>query len=644
MNLSMVFFLHIQCQHSITESMSKASEAIFDNNCAGTNRRNNTHSIPGWNEHVDELHNIARQSFVEWIVHGKPKHGTVFDDMKRSRARFKYELRCLKRHKNQQICDNLANQLQGGRPERFWKEINRISKCKVSLPNCIDGVTGAGNICELWKNHFHQLLNCIHDDDALHVDVIYSSEMIITVDEIEFAISQLEKNKSCGIDGIYAENLLYCSRRVLPLLAMCLSSLFIHGFLPDSMLSVVLVPVIKNKSRRINDSDNYRPIALASIVSKVVEKVILNRISEYLLTTCNQFGFKNKLGTDMCIYALKEILENHRSHNGSMFMGFLDASKAFDRLKHTTLFRKLIDRRVPNYIVRIMMYWYANQTMCVRWSGIVSHGFHVTNGVRQGGILSPFLFNVYLDDLSIALSACRTGCSVGNSLINHLMYADDLVIFSPSSIGLRALITVCEEYAVSHEMVFNHKKSVILICRSKYMKNVYPVFTLNGKIINESDTVRYLGHILCNSGKDDKDIMRQCQQLYARGNVLLRKFHMCSMSVKIQLFNTYCSPMYTAQLWWNHTVASFHRLNVAYNNVLRRLLRRPRFCSASGLFAECRIPNCKAVIRNLIFRFMTRLDLSTNSIISIILVSDIRWTSRIRRHWIKSLYVHHNIV
>ena len=162
--------------------------------------------------------------------------------------------------------------------------------------------------------------------------------MNITVDEIEFAISQLEKKpKSCGIDGIYAENLLYCSRRVLPLLAMCVSSLFIHGFLPDSMLSVVLVPVIKNKSRRINDSDNYRPIVLASIVSKVVEKVIINRISEFLLTTCNQFGFKNKLGTDMCIYALKDILENHRSRNGSMFMGLLDASKAIDRLKYTTL-------------------------------------------------------------------------------------------------------------------------------------------------------------------------------------------------------------------------------------------------------------------------------------------------------------------
>ena len=57
--------------------MSKASEATFGNNCACTNRRNDTHSIPGWNEHVDELHNIARQSFMEWIVDGKPKHGAV---------------------------------------------------------------------------------------------------------------------------------------------------------------------------------------------------------------------------------------------------------------------------------------------------------------------------------------------------------------------------------------------------------------------------------------------------------------------------------------------------------------------------------------------------------------------------------------
>ena len=78
--------------------------------------------------------------------------------------------------------------------------------------------------------------------------------------------------------------------------------------------------------------------------------------------------------------------------------------------------------------------------MYVRWSGILSLGFHVANGVRQGGILSPYLFNVYIDDLSIALSACHTGSCVSNTIMNHFMYADDLVIFSPSSVGLRALI------------------------------------------------------------------------------------------------------------------------------------------------------------------------------------------------------------
>ena len=179
-----------------------------------------------------------------------------------------------------------------------------MNNCKVPLPNCIDGISGADNITELWRSRFCKLLNCIHDDDmnTLSVDdVTFSNDIYVTVTDIESVVGQLDKNKSCGLDGIYAEHLKYCSRRILPLLAMCISALFIHGFLPDSMLSVVLVPVIKDKCRKINDSDNYRPIALASVISKVVEKILLTRMSDLLITTCNQFGFKSKLGTDTCI-------------------------------------------------------------------------------------------------------------------------------------------------------------------------------------------------------------------------------------------------------------------------------------------------------------------------------------------------------
>ena len=79
------------------------------------------------------------------------------------------------------------------------------------------------------------------------------------------------------------------------MLAMCLSGLFVHGFLPDSMLAVVLVPIIKDKAGRIDRIDNYRPIALASVVSKVVERILLDRISHFLETCPNQFGFKRNL-------------------------------------------------------------------------------------------------------------------------------------------------------------------------------------------------------------------------------------------------------------------------------------------------------------------------------------------------------------
>ena len=126
-------------------------------------------------------------------------------------------------------------------------------------------------------------------------------------------------------------------------------------------------------------------------------------------------------------------------------------------------------------------------------------------------------------------------------------------------------------------------------------------------------SVKYLGHIICSDSKDDKDIMRQCRQLYACGNVLLRKCYMCITDVKIKLFSTVCSSMYTAQLWWNHTVYSIHRLYVCYNNVFRRLFRLPKYCSASDMFAERLTPDFKAVIRNLVYKFMSHLDKSRNT-------------------------------
>ena len=105
--------------------------------------------------------------------------------------------------------------------------------------------------------------------------------------------------------------------------------------------------------------------ALASVISKLVEMIMLDRIEMYMITNPNQFGFKRKHGTDQCIYVLKEIIDLYRKLNGSVFVCFLDASKAFDRVNHTTLFKQLGARGVPGYILRILIYWYKNQDMCI---------------------------------------------------------------------------------------------------------------------------------------------------------------------------------------------------------------------------------------------------------------------------------------
>ena len=189
----------------------------------------------------------------------------------------------------------------------------------------------------------------------------------------------------------------------------------------------------KNKSGDLTDKNNYRPIALSGIASKVFEHIIILRLEKYLWTNDNQFGFKSGHSTDLCIYALSEFIKYFKSSSTSVYVAFLDASKAFNIISHWTLFRKLIDRKISIYLVKILCDWYQHQIMSVRWGCSISNRFNVTNGVRQGGVLSPKLFNVYIDGLSNILNNCTTGGFLGGKRINHMLYADDLCIVSLSS-------------------------------------------------------------------------------------------------------------------------------------------------------------------------------------------------------------------
>ena len=406
-----------------------------------------------------------------------------------------------------------------------------------------------------------------------------------------------------------------------------------------SMINSIIVPLVKNRCGNLTDKNNYRPIALSSITSKVFEHIILLRLEEYLWTTDNQFGFKSGHSTDLCIYALSELIEYFKSRSTSVYVAFLDASKAFDKISHWTLFRKLIDRNVPMYLIKILCYWYQHQLMSVRWGYSISNVFNVTNGVRQGGILSPKLFNIYIDGLSNILNNSLIGGSLGGKRINHMLYADDLCIVSLSSAGLQKLLSICDEYCASHSITFNVKKSVCMFFKCTVNKHCdnSTVF-LSGNQINFVQEVKYLGVLLNPSMKTSIDVSRQTRKFYAQANMLLRNFRYCSNEVKCTLFKSFCTNMYCCPLWFNSTSSSVKKLKCSYNSVLRRLLCIRMPYSASAMFVTHGIPSFYELLRKCIYNFSERISSSSNSIIKACLSPIIFIFSPIRRWWRSVLF------
>ena len=404
-------------------------------------------------------------------------------------------------------------------------------------------------------------------------------------------------------------------------------------------MRTIIVPLIKNKTGNINDKNNYRPIALVTVSSKLLELVFLSHIESYIETCDNQYGFKKKHGTDLCIYSLKNVIQYYRQHNSPVFTCFLDASRAFDRVNFWTLFTKLIKRGVPLLIVRLLSFWYTSQEFCVKWGAETSEFFKTCNGVRQGGILSPKLFAVYIDDLSVVLNALNVGCYIDFKCVNHFFYADDMCLLAPSALGLQLLINVCEKYGLSHDILYNPIKSKCMVISPNNYRLSIPSVKLNDSQLLYTDNIKYLGVVLNNTFRDDCDIQRQLRSLYASANTIMSKFAFCSLSVKCLLVESYCMNFYCSYLWCDYNKSKLSKIRVAYNNIYRKILGYGRRDSASNMFVSNGIDTFEARLRLSCHRFIKRVNSSNNEIVNCIsgnswVINNYAW-----KHWDSMLYM-----
>ena len=133
--------------------------------------------------------------------------------------------------------------------------------------------------------------------------------------------------------------------------------------------------------------------------------------------------------------------------------------------------KKLIEFHAPLLIVRILLFWYQMQQVCIKWGKSLSQYFPICNGVRQGGISSLRLFALYVNQLTNRLIACKAGCYFNDMCINHVLYADDICLLAPSASAMQSLLDVCYEYGTDNDIYLT-------------LLNQYARF-LNQKLIND---------------------------------------------------------------------------------------------------------------------------------------------------------------
>ena len=134
------------------------------------------------------------------------------------------------------------------------------------------------------------------------------------------------------------------------------------------------------------------------------------------------------------------------NRDSSVYACFIDASKAFDRVRYDKLFELLVGRGIPHVSVRLLMDMYSRQSTRAAWDSMYSKYFGSRNGVRQGGVASPVLFTIYMDELLMRLQRAGIGCYVGHEWFGALGYADDLTLLSPSIKGLQKMVKMCANF------------------------------------------------------------------------------------------------------------------------------------------------------------------------------------------------------
>ena len=340
------------------------------------------------------------------------------------------------------------------------------------------------------------------------------------------------------------------------------------------MLKGEFSPTIKDSGRSKFLSSNYRPVMSSTIFMKVFEYCLLPALQQNIKLSSRQYGFCSGVGCIDSAILLKEVIKHYNSKKSNLFCCLIDMSKAFDRINIDKLIQKLIKTSVPTNIVNILEFMMKNTFVSTVFNGTRSDTWRILCGTRQGGILSPLIFNFYIDDVLRELNSIDIGCSLHSYNVTMLAYADDLILLSPSANGLQFLIDkVCVSIS-SLDLKINVSKTKFICFRHRKSFTCNATVKIEGTNLERVHEVRFLGVIFSQDISDIKpDVDRVTNSFLVQFNSLYYKFNFLSTELLSFLLQTYCMSFYGVELWYDKLEVnySFNRIAVVYHRAIKKI-------------------------------------------------------------------------
>ena len=548
--------------NSIINILNEASNKFLPKTGDNSTSKN---IIPGWNERVKPYLDKSLFWHEIWVQCGRKPQGEVALIRRTTRARYHLAIKSALRNQTQIRNEKMGEAISSNNDRNLWEEVKKMNRINKLLPEAIDNVNGSDKIAKLFHDKNNDLYNSVsyHGDEMSDLKSEINKLIVDNIDKDSYnyqgskfsvqniidAIVEMKagKKEECGL---YTDHFKHAPHRLFVLLTCLFNSMLTHGIVPEEMLIGTMTPIIKDGRESHKNSSNYRTLTIGTCLSKVFDLLVIKDQRKVFDTSEMQFGFKNGSSTTMCTFMVQQTISHYLTNKSNVNVLMLDASKAFDRVHYVHLFKKLISRKMCPIIIRLLLNMYTQQKLQVKWNGIISDKFNVSNGVRQGGIMSPLLFKIYIDDLLLDLKNSGVGCTVGNYYCGAFGYADDIILLCPTFTGLEHMIKICEIYADKHFIRFNGKKSKLLIFGEKMND---PNIKVKGELVPVCTKAVYLGNML--STLSDSEIVNEgIKQFNISLNIFLSKFGMCKVLVKkISFFHNTIAHI-TAHSYGHYTI------------------------------------------------------------------------------------------